>query len=75
MFENDRSAGRGKMSVRELIVFKHDSELGNAPAHKLFELVKVEKKDGVTTPRAYADYIVSVAEDALPQGVTCQRMA
>lgn len=75
MFENDRAAGRGKMAVRELIVFKHDSELGNAPAHKLFELVKAEKKDGVTAPRAYADYVVTVEDDKLPQGVTCTRMA
>ncbi len=74
MFENDRAAGRGKMAVRELIVFKHDSELGNAPAHKLFELVKAEKKPGVDAPRAYGDYTVSVDEAALPQGVTCTRM-
>ncbi len=75
MFEHDRSAARGKMAVRELIVFKHDSELGNAPAHKLFELVKVEMKDGVTAPRAYADYTVTVNEETLPAGVTCARMA
>ncbi len=75
MFENDRAAGRGKMAVRELILFKHDSELGGAPAHKLFDLVKAEKKDGVTVPRSYADYSVTVDESALPQGVTCQRMA
>ena len=75
MFENDRSAARGKMAVRELIVFKHESELGNAPAHKLFELVKAEKRDGVTTPRAYEDYIISVDDSKLPQGVTCTRMA
>ena len=75
MFENDRAAGRGKMAVRELIVFRHDSELGNAPAHKLFELVKAEKKDGVTAPRAYTDYVVTVENDKLPQGVTCKRMA
>ena len=74
MFENDRSAARGKMAVRKLIVFKHDSELGNAPAHKLFELVKVEKKDGVTAPRAYTDYTVTVEENAVPQGVSCTRM-
>ena len=74
MFEYDRSAARGKMALRELVVFKHDSELGNAPAQKLFELVKAEKKDGVTAPRAYSDYAVSVEEDKLPQGVTCTRM-
>ena len=74
MFENDRAAGRGKMAVRELIVFKHDSELGNAPAHKLFELVSISKKDGVTAPRAYSDYAVTVDTNSLPKGVTCTRM-
>ena len=74
MFENDHSAARGKMAVRELIVFKHDTELGCAPAHKLFDLVKVEHKDGVTAPRSYGDYIVSVDETHLPSGVTCTRM-
>lgn len=74
MFENDRSAARGKMAVRELIVFKHDSELGNAPAYKLFELVKAEKKDGIVVPRSYADYTVRVNDDALPDGITCIHM-
>lgn len=53
MFENDHSAARGNMAVRELIVFKHDSELGNAPSYKLFERVKVEKKDPRKAPRSY----------------------
>lgn len=74
MFENDRSAARGKMAVRELIVFKHDSELGNAPAYKLFELVKAEKKADVTAPRSYTDYSVTVNDAALPDGVICTRM-
>ena len=74
MFEHDHSAARGKMAVRELIVFKHDSELGNAPAYKLFELVDVQRRDGVDAPRAYADYSVSVDESRLPEGVTCTRM-
>ena len=74
MFENDHSAARGKMAVRELIVLKHNCELGCAPAHKLFDLVKVEHKDGVTAPRSYGDYIVSVDETHLPSGVTCTRM-
>lgn len=65
---------RGKMAVRELIVFKHNCELGCAPAHKLFDLVKVEHKDGVTAPRSYGDYTVSVDETHLPSGVTCTRM-
>ena len=74
MFENDHSAARGKMAVRELIVSKHNCELGCAPAHKLFDLVKVEHKDGVTAPRSYGDYTVSVDETHLPSGVTCMRM-
>lgn len=74
MFELDRSAARGKMAVRELIVFRHDSELGNAPAYKLFDLVKAERKEGVIAPRAYSDYTVSVDEAHLPGGVSCIRM-
>ena len=74
LFENDRSAARGKMAVRELIVFKHDSELGCAPAHKLFELVTVQRKEGTDAPRAYSDYAVIVDESRLPTGVTCTRM-
>ncbi len=74
MFELDHAAARGKMAVRELIVFRHDSELGNAPAHKLFELVKITRKADAVTPRAYSDYEVTVDEAALPSGVTCQRM-
>ena len=74
MFENDHSAARGKMAVRELIVFKHDSELGNAPSYKLFEAVQVQHKPDVITPRSYQDYTVTVA-DTLPEGVTCERMS
>lgn len=74
MFEHDHSAARGKMAVRELIIFKHDSELGNAPAYKLFDLVKAEKKADVVSPRAYSDYVISVDEDSIPAGVTCVRM-
>ena len=74
MFELDRSAARGNMAVRELIVFKHDSELGNSPAYKLFDLVKVVRKDGVTAPRAYSDYTVTLDEAHLPDGVTVTRM-
>ena len=74
MFEYDRSAARGKMAVRELIVFKHDSELGCAPAWKLFDTVTVAHKEGVISPRAYSDYTVTVDEAALPAGVTCTSM-
>lgn len=73
MFENDRSAARGKMAVRELIVFKHDSELGNAPAYKLFDAVHVAQKDPQAIPRSYQDYQVTV-DDVLPEGVHCERM-
>ena len=75
MFEIDHSAARGKMAVRELIVFKHDSELGNALAYKLFDTVKVERKGDVAVPRSYHDYIVEVDESQIPDGVTCTRMA
>lgn len=72
MFENDHSAARGKMAARELIIFKHDSELGNAPAYKLFEMVKVERKPDVAIARSYADYTITVSGD-LPEGVVCER--
>lgn len=67
MFEHDRSAARGEMATRGLYVFKHDSELGNAPAHSLFERVKIQHK--VDAPRSFADYDVTVDETALPAGV------
>ena len=72
MFDEDRSAARGKMAVRELIVFKHSGELGDAPAHKLFDTVRVQKT--VDVPRRYQDYEVTVDEAAIPEGVTCTRM-
>lgn len=74
MFENDHSAARGKMAVRELIVFRHESELGNAPAYKLFDTVRVTRKEGVVVPRQYSDYTISV-DESLPAGVTCQRFS
>jgi len=73
MFEHDRSAARGEMTTRGLYVFKHDSELGNAPAHALFERVQVKRKDGVDVPRAFADYRVSVNLEGLPAGVTLEQ--
>ncbi|MFD2255919.1 type I-C CRISPR-associated protein Cas7/Csd2 [Luteolibacter algae] len=70
-FQFDQSAARpaGSMNPRALIVFKHDSQLGNAPSHKLFELVTVAKKDGVEVPRAFSDYEVKIDREALPNGV------
>ncbi len=74
MFEHDRSAARGLMSTRKLIVFKHDSELGNAPAHQLFERVKIERKlESKENPaRAFADYEVKIDRSNLPSGVTIE---
>lgn len=74
MFENDRSAARGMMAVRKLVIFKHDSELGEAPAWKLFKLVDVQRKPEIAAPRSFEDYQFSVDTDHLPQGVTCQIM-
>ncbi len=73
MFEHDRSAARGEMSTRGLYVFKHDSELGNAPAHALFERIKLQIRGGVTVPRNFSDYEVAVAEASLPAGVNLIR--
>ena len=68
MFENDRSAARGKMAVRKLIIFKHESELGCAPAYKLFDAVKVVRKQGVEVPRSFLDYDIIMPAD-LPEGI------
>ena len=76
MFEHDHAAGRGKMAVRELIIFKHDSELGCAPAWKLFESVRIQRRnaDDSAPARSWQDYAVTVDESALPAGITCIRM-
>lgn len=73
MFEFDRSAARGKMALRELIVFRHDNALGNAPSHKLFDAIKVDKKEKTKVARTYSDYSVTVNEAAVPAGVTVIR--
>ncbi|SQC58664.1 CRISPR-associated Csh2 family protein [Pseudomonas aeruginosa] len=72
MFEHDRSAARGEMAARKLIVFKHEHAMGNAPAHVLFGSVKVERVEGdADTPaRGFQDYRVSIDAEALPQGVS-----
>jgi len=69
MFEHDHSAARGKMATRSLIVFRHDSDLGNAPSHKLFDLVKVEKNKEAMPARSFGDYTVKVDRTGLPPGV------
>lgn len=67
MFEHDRSAARGQMAVRGLYVFKHDSPLGRAPAHELFDLIKVEQTG--SPARGFEDFSVALDEDAVPEGV------
>lgn len=74
MFEHDHSAARGKMAVRELFVFKHDSGIGNAPSHKLFDLVEVKRNDISLPPRNYKDYCITVSESEIPDGVTLMRL-
>jgi len=82
MFDHDRSAARGEMAARKLVVFRHNSALGNAPAHKLFELVKTwrvhkgsrheigdEATDNWPSARAFSDYAITVDSDAVPEGV------
>lgn len=73
MFDLDRLAARGLMSAQKLIVFRHASELGNAPANKLFDLVKVEKTTN-DIPRSFKDYAVSINTSALPNGVTVEEL-
>lgn len=70
MFDHDHSAARGQMNARGLYVFEHDNKLGNAPAHKLFDLISVEVKDANKPIRAFSDYNVQVDESGLPDGVT-----
>ena len=74
MFEHDHSAARGKMAVRELIVFKHSRELGDCPAYRLFDAVEVIKNADVEYPRKYQDYKVIVHEDNIPDSVEVKRM-
>jgi CRISPR-associated protein Csd2 len=82
MFEHDRSAARGEMTTRKLIAFRHDNALGNAPAHTLFDRVKVGRNvDGdfrqvddrglgnLPPARKFTDYIVTIDRDGLPAGV------
>ena len=70
-FDFDQSAARpaGSMAARRLVVFKHDSALGNAPAHKLFERVSIKRTDETRPTRAYADYVVAVNSADLPAGI------
>jgi len=74
MFDVDRSAARGLMSAQRLIVFKHDSMLGDAPANKLFDLVKVQRMDKTIPARSFADYQVTIDKEHLPTGVAIEEL-
>ena len=74
MFEHDHSAARGKMAVRELIVFKHSKELGDCPAYKLFDAVDVFRKADIVYPRNYRDYEVQIHGEQIPDSVEVKRM-
>ena len=74
MFEHDRSAARGQMAIRKLIVFKHDSRMGKAHVHKLFDLIKVERANDSEGPaRAFSDYKITLGDSNLPEGVTIEK--
>ncbi len=74
MFEQDHSATRGLMQTRGLYVFKHNSELGSAPAHRLFDLIRVERRNPELVARSFADYVVDVEAAAVPKGVQLLEM-
>jgi CRISPR-associated protein Csd2 len=76
LFEHDRSAARGEMAARQLVLFKHESELGNAPAHKLFETVTVERVNGASgsPAQSFDDYRIVVNAGALPAGVSVEEL-
>ena len=74
MFDHDRSAAHGHMATRRLIVFKHDSKMGKAHAHKLFDLIKVERVNNADGPaRAFTDYVVKLDEANVPKGVSIEK--
>lgn len=74
MFEQDRSSARGEMSSRKLVVFEHESQLGNAPAHSLFDRLRVTRKDQTRPARAYSDYEVVLDKSGLPPGITVHEL-
>lgn len=74
MFEHDRSAARGEMSSRKLVVFEHESLLGNAPAHSLFDRIKITRNDPSKPARAFSDYKVILDRENLPPGITVHEM-
>jgi CRISPR-associated protein Csd2 len=75
MFNYDHSAARGEMACRGLYIFSHETPIGNAPTHKLFERIQVCRKDGVESPRHFSDYIVAIDTQGLPQGISLTPLA
>ncbi|MBI2497541.1 MAG: type I-C CRISPR-associated protein Cas7/Csd2 [Opitutae bacterium] len=73
MFDHDRSASRGTMAPQALLVFEHGTPLGNAPAHKLFERIKISAKPGVAAARGFSDYDLQVDDSGLPAGIKLHR--
>lgn len=75
MFDHDHSAARGKMNARGLYIFRHDSAIGNAPAHKLFALIGIERSGDADKPvRSFSDYAVTVRREGLPPGVNLREV-
>ncbi|MDR3585029.1 MAG: type I-C CRISPR-associated protein Cas7/Csd2 [Desulfosporosinus sp.] len=70
MFEHDRSAARGLMGTRKLIIFEHSSKMGDAPVQQLFDTVTVKRKDESKPARDFSDYVVSIEKDKIPQRIT-----
>ena len=75
MWDLDRSSSRGLMACQALYIFSHETPLGNAPAHRLFQRIQIERKDGVEAPRSFSDYSVHLDDSDLPPGVTLTRLA
>jgi CRISPR-associated protein Csd2 len=74
MFDYDRSASHGLMAAQKLIIFKHESALGNAPANKLFNLIDIRKKDGISVPRSFSDYVVEINKNEIPNNIELLEM-
>lgn len=74
MFEQDHSASRGEMATRKLVVFKHESPLGNAPSHALFDRLQITHKDPSKPARSYGDYEVTLDKNDLPSGITIEQI-
>ena len=75
MFEHDHAASRGQMSARALYVFQHDSELGNAPAHRLFDLITIRRREDVAVARHFSDYQITINREHIPAGVELDEQA